>query len=352
MARDFAYPIVFEPQPSGGFVISCPDLPELLTEGSDRADAIAQATDALEEVFAARIRRAEEIPDPSIPADDPNVVTIRVPPIMAAKAALALALRETGMSQTGLSRQLGVDEKEVRRLLDPRHASKLARLQAALLALNRDVEMRIVDVATPEIRETHARSYKAVAHSAESLARKLFPRAVAAGAAIPVQELLRMPRLAEALGAAATLQVDEAVREEAVSEFRRGTVSVRLRKDVWQGAQAGNARFRFTLAHELAHVILHRRDLEANRGRAFRDMVTATEKLPPDVPIYCSPEWQANAWAGAFLMPLAAVRAYLRKLARQQREFSHAAFAVHFQVSLQAASIRLQKLLPELLVRN
>jgi hypothetical protein len=73
-----------------------------------------------------------------------------------------------------------------------------------------------------------------------------------------------------------------------------------LAADVWDGAKVGNARFRFTVAHEIGHVLLHRGDLMQHRGCAFRDAVTATEKLPPDIPIFCSPEWQANVWAGAF----------------------------------------------------
>jgi len=348
MAGDFAYAVVLAPEPSGGFVVSCPDFPELLTEGKDRADAIEQATDALEEVFAARIRRGEEIPDPSVLAEDTDAVVVRVPPIMAAKAALALALRQTGTSQTALARKLGLDEKEVRRLLDPHHASKLARLQAALLALNRDVEIRVVEVATPEIKQTEARSYKMIADGAENLAGKLFPRAVAGGQAIPVHELLAASRLTGVAGAAVTIQADRGLHEEAVSEYRRGAVAVRVRADVWEGAQAGNARSRFTVAHEIGHVVLHRSDLIQHRGCAFRDTLTATQKLPPEVPIFRSPEWQASAWAGAFLMPLAGVRSYLGRLRKQGLEFSPTLFALHFQVSSQAASIRLEKLLPDL----
>jgi antitoxin HicB len=39
---------------------------------------------------------------------------------MAAKAALYLAMREAGISNVQLARKLGCDEKEVRRMLDPR----------------------------------------------------------------------------------------------------------------------------------------------------------------------------------------------------------------------------------------
>lgn len=352
MAGDFEYAVLLTPEPGGGFLVRCPDFPELLTEGQNRADAAEQATDALEEVFAARIRRGEEIPEPSTLPEDVGAVIVRVPPIMAAKAALAIALRQAGMSQTALAGKLGVDEKEIRRLLDPHHASKLARLQTALSALNREVELRVVDVAAPEIRETSPRSYKEIAEGAETLAGGLFPDDVTGGRPIPVHELLMSSRLTELVGAPVTIQADGSLREEAVAEYDRETVAVRLRPDVWEGAEAGSARFRFTVAHEFAHVFLHRDDLIECRGCAFRDVVTPTAKLPADVPIYCSPEWQANSWAGAFLMPHSGVRSYLRRLKEEDREFTQEAFAANFQVSLQAARIRLEKLLPVLVAND
>jgi antitoxin HicB len=63
---------------------------------------------------------------------------------MAANAALNLALREAGITRSELAARLGCDEKEVRRLLDPRHPSKLPRLEEALAQLGKRlvVEMR------------------------------------------------------------------------------------------------------------------------------------------------------------------------------------------------------------------
>ncbi len=48
-----------------------------------------------------------------------------------------MAVRDTGIKNTELASRLGADEKEVRRLLDPHHRSKLPRLEAALEALGR-----------------------------------------------------------------------------------------------------------------------------------------------------------------------------------------------------------------------
>jgi antitoxin HicB len=51
---------------------------------------------------------------------------------MAAKTSLYLAMRELGVTRSQLAQRLGVDEKEVRRMLDPRHATKLPRIEQAL----------------------------------------------------------------------------------------------------------------------------------------------------------------------------------------------------------------------------
>ena len=53
----------------------------------------------------------------------------------AAKAALYIALQNAQLTKAELAKRLRCDEKEVRRLLDPRHPSKLPRIEAALAAV-------------------------------------------------------------------------------------------------------------------------------------------------------------------------------------------------------------------------
>ena len=43
----YRVPLVFDPQPEGGFTVTSPALPELLTEGDTLAEAYAHAQDAL-----------------------------------------------------------------------------------------------------------------------------------------------------------------------------------------------------------------------------------------------------------------------------------------------------------------
>lgn len=146
MHLDFTYPATLTPdETDGGYVVTFRDVPEAITQGEDLQDALAHAADALEEAIAGRLRLGDEIPFPSVLRRDETLVP--VPALTAAKAALHLALRQEELTKSELAARLGCDEKEVRRLLDPRHRSKLHRIQAALAILGRRVALRLLDEA-------------------------------------------------------------------------------------------------------------------------------------------------------------------------------------------------------------
>jgi antitoxin HicB len=137
--RTFAYPAVLTAGKKGQFTVQFPDLPEAITSGRNLADALAQASDCLEEAIAGRISDGLEIPEPSAPRRKQDSrgqrAVILLTATMAAKAALYLTIRSAGVSNSELARRLDVDEREIRRLLDPRHATRLARIQQVLEAL-------------------------------------------------------------------------------------------------------------------------------------------------------------------------------------------------------------------------
>ncbi|MGA8148140.1 MAG: hypothetical protein WB870_11265 [Gallionellaceae bacterium] len=54
-----------------------------------------------------------------------------------AKTALHMAMSEAGITKLQLAKQLGIDEKEVRRLLDPHYRSKLPRIAQAIQLLGK-----------------------------------------------------------------------------------------------------------------------------------------------------------------------------------------------------------------------
>ena len=122
-------------------VVSFRDLPECLTSGEDADAALAAADDALAEALAGRIDDGEPIPEPSAAA--PGEREVAVPPGIAAKAALAIAFRESGLTRVAFAASLGLDEKVVRRLLDPRHGTSPDRIAKALRALGRRIAIDV-----------------------------------------------------------------------------------------------------------------------------------------------------------------------------------------------------------------
>lgn len=140
------YPASFLPEKGGrGFHVRFPDLPEALTGGSDLDDTREQAADCLAEALAGRIRRGDAIPGPSKAKRGQFSVT--VPLHLAPKLALYLAMRERGLRNTQLARRLGVSETVVRRMLDPKHATNPAKIQAALAELGKRIIVSFEDAA-------------------------------------------------------------------------------------------------------------------------------------------------------------------------------------------------------------
>ncbi|MGQ0664301.1 MAG: type II toxin-antitoxin system HicB family antitoxin [Pseudomonadota bacterium] len=129
-----AFAVELETDEDGRVVARVPDLPGCVTDGATRAEALAEASDAVEEAIAVLMEARRDIRFPSPPRGRPRILPGAV---MAAKIALYMALRETGTSNVALAKRLGVAETEVRRMIDPRHKTKMARLEAGLAALGR-----------------------------------------------------------------------------------------------------------------------------------------------------------------------------------------------------------------------
>ena len=127
---EYAISLKAESANENGFVVTCRDLPQLITQGENQADALEQAKDAMDEVFATYMKQGLEFPVVSRKRAGEYLVS---PPAgTIAKAALYVAMKESGVSRVQLAKRLGVDEKEVRRMLDPHYGSKLPRIAEAI----------------------------------------------------------------------------------------------------------------------------------------------------------------------------------------------------------------------------
>lgn len=130
----YAYPYDLSPQREGGFTITFPDVPEAITQGETKEEAAESAEDALVTALSFYTDEAERLPKPSPARGRPLAY---VPPLVAAKLALHDAILEGKVTNVDLARQLGVDEKAVRRLRDPLHQSKIDQVDAALRLLGK-----------------------------------------------------------------------------------------------------------------------------------------------------------------------------------------------------------------------
>src|SRR5438552_7794987 len=130
----YAYPYELLPQPEGGFTVTFPDVPEAITQSETEDEAAAMAEDALVTALSFYTDNAEQLPRPSPAHGRPLAF---VPPLVAAKLALHDAMLGAGVSNVALARQLGTDEKTVRRLRDPLHQSRINQVDAALRVLGK-----------------------------------------------------------------------------------------------------------------------------------------------------------------------------------------------------------------------
>lgn len=133
--RSFTYPARVGRDRAGFYLVTFPDMPRCASDGKKLSDAMAEAADALEEAIAHRISQGLDIPAPSRLKKGQRAVPLSAQ--MSAKAALYLAVREAGITKSDLARRLGVVEAEVRRMLDPRHNTRLRRLEAGLAVLGK-----------------------------------------------------------------------------------------------------------------------------------------------------------------------------------------------------------------------
>ena len=138
---DFAYPARLEREPDGRYTVTFPDLPDAVTQGEDRDDAIAMAADCLAETVGARMAERADIPAPS--RLKRGQVRVAVPVYVAVKAALYVAMRQEGVSLSEMARTLEGQPVQVRRLLDPGRASSMKRIDQALAAIGRRVRVSL-----------------------------------------------------------------------------------------------------------------------------------------------------------------------------------------------------------------
>ena len=103
-SQPYLYPAMPRPEPEGGATVVFRDLPEAITYGANDEEMRAMAAEVLELAVAERMDRGEEIPAASVA--QPRDILVRLRPLLAAKAALHNALKQSQITKSELARRL------------------------------------------------------------------------------------------------------------------------------------------------------------------------------------------------------------------------------------------------------
>lgn len=133
------YPINLEPC-DGGYVVSFPDIPEALTQGDDREDALSMGLDALVTAFEFYFEDGHKVPPPGDVTGD----YVELPASVVAKVLMLNAFVDSSLTQVELATRMGVKKQEVTRLFDLKHSTKIDTIQKALKAIGKSLELSIV----------------------------------------------------------------------------------------------------------------------------------------------------------------------------------------------------------------
>ena len=137
----YTYPCELTPDEEGGLLATFPDVPEAITGGRDRSEALAMAEDALATALAGYVHEQWDIPTPSEAVEGQQLVA--VPTIVAAKLVLYSAMRAQRITQVELASRLGISEAAVQKLANPDQHSHISQVQKALRAVGRNLAVEV-----------------------------------------------------------------------------------------------------------------------------------------------------------------------------------------------------------------
>jgi antitoxin HicB len=136
----YSYPVTLT-KDGDTILVTFRDVPEAITFGANKEEALLNAVDALETGLSFYVESRKPLPLPSKLKRGERAVSPTA--LESAKLGLYQAMTEQGIKKAELARRLGWHTPQVDRLFDLRHASRLEQIEAAALALGRHLEVRI-----------------------------------------------------------------------------------------------------------------------------------------------------------------------------------------------------------------
>lgn len=137
------FPVTLTPdEADGGFVVTFQDIPEAITQGETVEKALAMAKEALETAMEFYFEDNRGVPAPSKPKRGQQVVELAAS--LSAKVLLLNEMVTQNIRPAELARRLNTTPQEVNRLTNLRHITRIDGIAAALHALGKHLELRVV----------------------------------------------------------------------------------------------------------------------------------------------------------------------------------------------------------------
>ena len=137
------FPVTLTPdEADGGFVVTFHDIPEAITQGETVEEALAMAHEALETAMEFYFEDNRAVPAPLKPKRGQHVVEL--PVSLSAKVLLLNEMVKQNIRPAELARRLNTTPQEVNRLTNLRHITRIDGIAAALHALGKHLDLRVV----------------------------------------------------------------------------------------------------------------------------------------------------------------------------------------------------------------
>ena len=140
--RIVRYPVRLVLQEVGNYAVYFPDIPEAVTIGDTKEEALRHASDALETALDFYFEDGRAVPEPS--RIKRGQAFVELPVSLSAKVLLLNEMVLQEVRPAELARRLGTTPQEVNRLTNLHHTSRIDGIAAALKQLGKTLEVRAV----------------------------------------------------------------------------------------------------------------------------------------------------------------------------------------------------------------
>ncbi|KGF32079.1 MULTISPECIES: type II toxin-antitoxin system HicB family antitoxin [Oligella] len=135
------YPFVLTPD-APGFTVTFPDLPEAITYGETKEEAIDLAYDCLVTALDFYFDDMRAVPEPSKVKDEQYAVML--PASVTVKVKLLNEMTKQRIKQADLARLMNLSPTQVNRMVNLHRATKVDTLDRAFKALGKTLEFEVI----------------------------------------------------------------------------------------------------------------------------------------------------------------------------------------------------------------